>query len=73
MFADRSVEFVYVDADHSFDKCWDDIVSWMPKIKPGGWMAGHDYNGAVKDCVNMIFGSKAEIILNTNWLVKFDK
>jgi SAM-dependent methyltransferase len=74
-FADRSVDFVYVDADHSFLKCWDDIVSWLPKLKIGGWMGGHDYNQNVEKCVNRIFGKTNVQNLSggaASWLVKFN-
>ena len=39
---DGTLDFVYVDADHTFDGACDDIVAWAPKLKPGGWMTGHD-------------------------------
>lgn len=42
-FADRSLDFVYIDADHSFEGCRRDILAWAPKVKVGGVLAGHDY------------------------------
>ena len=39
---DGSLDFVFIDADHSYDGCRDDIVNWSPKLKPGGWLMGHD-------------------------------
>lgn len=42
-FADHSLEFVYLDGDHSLEGCMRDILAWAPKIKPGGLLAGHDY------------------------------
>lgn len=41
--ADRSLDFVFIDADHSYDGCMADIKAWAPKLKPGGLMSGHDY------------------------------
>jgi hypothetical protein len=43
-FADGSVDFVFVDADHNEAAVRADIASWLPKIRPGGVMAGHDYD-----------------------------
>jgi len=43
-FADESVDFVFVDADHTYEGCKRDIQAWWPKVKKGGLMAGHDYN-----------------------------
>jgi hypothetical protein len=41
---DASLDFVFVDADHSEAGCRADIAAWLPKIKPTGWIAGHDIN-----------------------------
>lgn len=42
-FEDRSLDFVYIDGDHSFEGCKRDILAWAPKIRHGGVLAGHDY------------------------------
>lgn len=38
-----SLDFVYLDADHSYEAVKEDIKAWWPKIKPGGILAGHDW------------------------------
>lgn len=53
---DASLDFVFIDADHSEEGCRRDIVDWLPKIKPTGWILGHDINwpgvlAAVEDLV----------------------
>lgn len=40
---DQSLDFVFIDADHSYEGCAADIDAWLPKIKPGGFLSGHDY------------------------------
>lgn len=45
LFPDNSVDFVYIDAEHSRDALLRDIRIWWPKVKPGGIMGGHDYLG----------------------------
>lgn len=42
--ADDSLDFVFIDADHSLIGCRDDIMAWYPKVKPGGHICGHDYD-----------------------------
>lgn len=42
-FAMQSVDFVYVDADHSYVGCVRDIKAWYSKLKPGGIMLGDDF------------------------------
>jgi uncharacterized Rossmann fold enzyme len=36
-------DFVFLDADHSYEGCKADIEAWSAKVKPGGWLGGHDY------------------------------
>lgn len=43
LFADESLDFVFIDADHSTDAVFADMTAWLPKVKPGGFLAGHDY------------------------------
>lgn len=40
---DGSLDFVFIDADHSYEGCKADIEAWLPKVKPGGFISGHDY------------------------------
>lgn len=40
---DESLDFVYIDADHAFASVTRDLVSWVPKVKRGGLVLGHDY------------------------------
>lgn len=41
-FADGSVDFCFIDADHSYEGVKRDIAAWFPKMKVGGVIAGHD-------------------------------
>lgn len=40
---DRCLDFVFIDGNHDFEHCYEDIVEWTKKVKPGGIVAGHDY------------------------------
>ena len=42
-FADESLDFVFIDANHSFQSCTEDLTAWVPKVKPGGIVSGHDF------------------------------
>lgn len=42
-FQDKSLDFVFIDASHEYEDVKSDIKRWLPKIKPGGILAGHDY------------------------------
>lgn len=43
-FNDNSLDFVYLDADHSYDATLADLQRWVPKVRQGGIIAGHDYD-----------------------------
>lgn len=43
LFQDGSLDFVYIDADHSREAVLADLRAWFPKVKYGGIIAGHDY------------------------------
>jgi len=42
-FKDESLDFVYIDGFHEFDAVMSDLIFWVPKVRPGGIIAGHDY------------------------------
>lgn len=42
--ADGSLDFAYVDADHAEPEVRADIAAWLPKVRLGGVVSGHDYN-----------------------------
>jgi predicted O-methyltransferase YrrM len=37
-------DFIYIDANHGYDDAYTDLKAWYPKLKKGGFMAGHDWN-----------------------------
>jgi len=39
-----SLDFVFIDADHTYEGVAADIDGWQRKVRPGGMILGHDYN-----------------------------
>eukprot|EP00400_MALV-I_sp_L67-5_P000855 gene855-953_t len=37
-----SLDFVFIDGDHSRKEVYNDVIAWTPKLKKGGILAGHD-------------------------------
>lgn len=56
LVADKSLDFVYIDGLHDYDNVMLDLINWIPKVKLGGIIAGHDYykhyRGGVVRAVN---------------------
>jgi len=46
LFDNASLDFVFIDGDHSYEGAHGDISAWAAKVKPGGWLCGHDYKNA---------------------------
>lgn len=42
-FDDESLDFVYIDANHSFDYVIQDLIEWSKKVRRGGIVSGDDY------------------------------
>lgn len=38
-----SLDFVYIDGDHSYDYVMTDIILWNRRVRSGGIVSGHDY------------------------------
>ena len=59
---DESLDFVYIDADHSYESCKQDLEAWFPKVRHGGLVAGHDYlNWSKDEGAGCDFGVKAAV------------
>lgn len=41
---DGSLDFIFIDGDHSYEGVKLDIELWLSKVRKGGVMAGHDFD-----------------------------
>ena len=67
-FRAASLDFVYIDGNHA--QVHVDINNWLPKIKNGGYIGGHDYE-YIKDIISektKLDTSKFKIFKETSWL-----
>jgi len=54
---DSSLDFIFIDALHTYDAVKKDITNWSRKVKSGGFIIGHDFHmDGVRDAVNEIYG-----------------
>jgi predicted O-methyltransferase YrrM len=69
LFQDNSVDFIFIDAMHTYEAVSDDLNKWFPKLKSGKMIAGHDYDWeGVKKAVDEFFGVDNIYIHNTSWI-----
>lgn len=69
-YADKSFDMVFIDAGHTYEEVKEDIKAWLPKVKSGGILCGHDYHkqkwpGVVK-AVDEAFGAP-DGVADTIW------
>jgi hypothetical protein len=75
-FPDSHFTFVFIDADHSYKAVKEDISIWLPKVRKGGYICGHDYElterrkFGVRDAVDEAFGDKVQTGAGGTWFVK---
>jgi cephalosporin hydroxylase len=70
-FEDGSVDFVFIDAGHDYDSVKADIAAWLPKVRSGGIIAGHDHEPnefpGVVQAVAEAFGGRHTMEGRTIW------
>jgi len=58
-FEDNSIAFLFLDGDHSIPYIEQELEAWLPKVKAGGMIAGHDYSDVtVGKNAREFFGNK---------------
>jgi hypothetical protein len=70
---DGALDFVYIDARHDRDSVLEDLGAWLPKVRAGGIIAGHDYVDGylrntlfeVRSAVDAFFGARGLAVYAT--------
>ena len=66
----RLIDLLFIDADHAYDAVVSDLHSWLPKLRPDGWLLLHDLGWAegvqqaVQEIVVPLEVSKPETLPN---------
>lgn len=62
-FDDQSLDFVFIDGDHTENAVFADLDSWWAKVRPGGVLAGDDYTwDGVEIAVHRFFKDRPETV-----------
>lgn len=57
----KQVDVLFIDADHSYENVLRDCKCWLPHVRQGGILCGHDYNFAEVHRAVKEFGHDASI------------
>jgi hypothetical protein len=70
-YKNNSLDFVFIDSDHSYENVKKEILNWWPKLKVGATIGGHDYNHPpVSRAVFDTLGRLGVIhVFNRSWVV----
>jgi cephalosporin hydroxylase len=72
-FDDNSIDFIYIDGNHSYESVTKDLQLYLPKIKKGGFISGHDYCdfwASTKKAIINEIGIPDETFIDTSWIKK---
>jgi len=63
LIPDDSLDLAYIDANHEYSAVINDLKTWLPKVKEGGIIAGHDYLDGVYHIngVKTVFGVRQAV------------
>ena len=71
LFPEQYFNLVFLDTDHFFEPACSEIDYWLPLVKTGGLLTGHDYisrTPGVKMAVQLKFGDDYELLRSTMWM-----
>lgn len=51
-----TADVVFLDARKRYEDEFDYIAEWLPRVRPGGCLAGHDYSSVYMGIVEVAFG-----------------
>lgn len=70
--AGATMDMVFLDGDHSYEGVRDDIAAWLPLLRPGGLLCGHDYAPrwtGVRQAVDEAFGAQVTVGPGSIWSI----
>ena len=61
LIADGVLDYVYIDAKHTYAAVTEDLEAWWPKVRAGGIISGHDYTVDAPPREGNVFGVKPAV------------
>ena len=73
LFPDEYFDLVFLDAGHRYWYISEDIKIWLPLVRKGGFLTGHDYGTrhypGVKKAVDEVFGDRSTLVVSL-WFIE---
>lgn len=75
LFDNHFFDLVYVDGMHTYDAVKLDIKNFIRKIKNGGWLTGHDYQGRFPGTIKAVdeYQKPDKTFDDTSWAIRIVK
>jgi hypothetical protein len=74
LFEPSSLDFVFIDGNHSYEAVSEDIHAWLPILRDAGILAGHDYGNdkfpGVECAVQGAFPNAVQTMPGFVWFVE---
>jgi predicted O-methyltransferase YrrM len=70
----KEFDFIYIDGLHTYEGVKNDIKNFLPLVKKGGVIGGHDYTNriphlvGVYEAVNEMFGQPDKVFGDNSWI-----
>ena len=74
LLKDLKFDFIYIDGLHTYEGVKTDITNYLPLVKKGGVIGGHDYTNqiphlvGVYQAVNEMFGTPDKVFKDNSWI-----
>jgi len=70
-FQDGELDMVFIDGDHTYKGVKEDIATWLPKVKKGGVICGHDYTSGWDGVIKAVDENFNEVeVVGSIWIKK---
>ena len=64
---DGSLDFVFIDAEHTYEAVLADVIAWRPKIIAGGLVCGHDFSARFPGVMRAVNESFPNVTVGLDW------
>ena len=71
MYEDGTIDFCFIDGSHEYEDVKADILAYLPKVKSGGILSGHDYDRIWSGVIKAVDEILVDVeVLNGSWIYR---